>query len=76
MFDDIFSDDSIHTQPAKEIEIRARAREEQRLMGTGNLDRQEAGRERRSGNPAKSLFAVIFSSPIVFLKAVVGSISH
>ncbi len=76
MFDDIFCNDSIHTQPAKEIEFRVRAREEERFIQREDLGRQGAGREKRSDNPVKSLLAVIFSSPRVFLKAVVGSINH
>lgn len=37
MFDNIFNNDSIHTQPANDIERRVRAREEQRYMVVEDL---------------------------------------
>ena len=74
MFNQIFNDDSIHTQNAYELEIRVRAREEQRFMLVENFGKEEAGRVKGTSNLSKAVVAGIFSNPRVFMQALAGTI--
>ncbi len=76
MIKNIIDYESIPTRGAYEIELRVRAREEQRFMQEEDWDRQEARREKRTSNPIKVRLAGFFSSSKGFLRAVIDSISH
>ena len=73
MSTNIIDYESIHTQSAYEIELRVRAREEQRYMLGEDLGKEEAGRVKRTSNPVKAQWAGILSSSKVFLQAMVHS---
>lgn len=76
MFNIIKFDDSIHTQNTHEVELRVRAREEQRFMQAADLGMDEVGSVQSTSSPSKASPAVFPSRPKALLQAMVGSISR
>jgi hypothetical protein len=74
MFENIYSNDSVRTQNAKEVELRIRAREEQRFMLGEDSGKEEAVQDKSTGHPLKARLAGILSNSKALLQALVGMI--
>ena len=76
MFNNLFSNDSIHTQSANETERRIRAREEQRFMQPEVVGIEEAQSVKRTHNPTPARFAGVFSRSKVLSQILAGLVSR
>ena len=75
MFTNIINYESNHTQSAYEVELRVRAREEQRFMLEDDLSKEANGQVKSTGNPGKADLAGIFSILVITLLALAGALS-
>jgi hypothetical protein len=76
MFNNLFSNDSIHTQSANETEKRIRAREEQWLMQPEVVGIEKAQSGKRSYNPITARFAGVFSWSKGLSQTLAGKVSR